>query len=145
MLETFADRFLSQRRYPQAVDRTFTAGLLHHPTLDQFSFLAGIPTVDDHFGLLHQLFYGFELLFVCRVTDQLDPEPGWDHREGSQAPSFPVVRIIVGFFKSAQMSEGPGYLVPVSFHISIHLFGCPENFCDFARYTGLFSYTYLHP
>ena len=47
------------------------------------SFLAGIPAVDNHFGILHQFFDCFELLFVCRVADQLDPESRRDHWEGS--------------------------------------------------------------
>ena len=78
--KSFADRFFCQRRNPKTFHRTAGTCLLHHPTLDQFSFLAGITAVDDFIRVLHQSLNDVKLFFVSRVLYQLDAETWRNHR-----------------------------------------------------------------
>ena len=84
--KAFADGFFRQGRNPQALDRAFGSGFLHHPPLDQFSFLSGIPAVDDHFGLSHQAFDDMELFLDTRIVNQFDTEAGRNHRKAAETP-----------------------------------------------------------
>ena len=135
----------SYRRDPQAVNRTFAARFLHHPALNQFALLPGIAAVDDHFGVLHQRFDDFELLFVSRVTNQFDAEAGRNHRQRSKAPPLPAFRVVVRLLERTEVPEGPCHLVAVPLDIPVHPFGRPEHLRDFACHTGLFCYANFHP
>ena len=96
-------------------------GFLHHPTLNQFTFLAGITAIHNHIGLLHQPFDDAELLFVGGVTDKLDAKTWWHHGQIIHAPRLPIGGIIVRFFQGTKVAIRPRHLIPISLNISLFL------------------------
>ena len=125
VLESFADGVFRQRRNPQPIDRAAAIGFLHHPALNQLSLLTGIPAVDDRFGIPDQSFKNTELLLVAIARDQLDAEPRRNHGQRLQTPRFPFGRIIVRFFKRAEMAVCPRHLITVP--LDIALSPCPRS------------------
>ena len=114
-LKALADGLLGQGGYPQALHRTFSTSLLHHPALDEFTLLPGIAAVDDAVGGLHEFLDDGELLLDALVVLQLDAETGRNHRQLRQAPGLPQRRILAGFLQLAEVAEGPGDLIAVAF------------------------------
>ena len=85
--ESLADGLIGHRRYPQPLHGTGGLCLLHHPALYQLSFLAGITTVDDAVGLLHQPFNHRKLFLNTLVFNQFNAKPLWYHGQGTQCPA----------------------------------------------------------
>ena len=56
----------------------FCLRLLHHPSLDELSFLSGVTAVDDAVGSLHQFLDGGKLLLDAFIVDELDAEALWE-------------------------------------------------------------------
>ena len=71
-LKAFADGLFGQRADPQPLHGTFCSGLLHDPSLYEFTFLTGIAAVDDAVCRLHQLLDDGKLFFHAFVLFQLD-------------------------------------------------------------------------
>ena len=123
-LEALADRLFRQRIDPQSFHRATASRLLIDPPLDQLSLLARITAVDHLVGLVNQRFDYVELFVNTLVTRHFDRETRRDHRQRTEAPGFPLVRIFLRVEQGAQMAEGPGHLVPVPFKIAVFaLFG----------------------
>ena len=114
--ETFFDGFFRHRRNPQSIHGTVCRSLLHHPTLDEFTFLSGIPAVDDAVGFPEQIADHPELLF--HALFQADAEAFRDHRQCRQRPRFPVGRVLIRIFEFAEMSERPRHLIAVAFIVT---------------------------
>ena len=77
--ETFFDGFFCHRRNPQPIDRTLCRSLLHHPALDEFTFLAGIAAVDDAIGFSEKVADHPELFF--HPLFEADAEAFRNHRQ----------------------------------------------------------------
>ena len=122
----FADGFVCHRRDPQPFHWAMGLGLLHHPTLYQFTLLAGIAAVHYAVGGLHQSLDGIELLGVALVVDELDAETFGNHGQGVEAPRLPPWRIVVGLFQGAEVAVGPRHLIPVPFHVAVMARGSPQ-------------------
>ena len=88
--KAFADSIFGQGRYPETLDGYFATSFLVHPTLDELSLLAGITTVDDHFGFRDKLFDGIKLFEDSFVITYLDTKTCWHHRQGGHIPPFPL-------------------------------------------------------
>ena len=73
------------------------------------------------------------------VLNQFYAKPRWNHRQRTEAPSFPVVSVVVRFFQRTQVSECPCNLIAVSLHIAVfRLFGSYYH-GDVSRYTWFFG------
>ena len=118
-LETFTYRLFRQRGNPQALHGTLGSGQLHHPSLYQFSLLAGITAVYDGVGVLHQRCYHLELVFHPLVLLQAYAEAGRYHGQGPERPILPLLVVFVRFLQFAQVAEGPCHLIPVALHVSV--------------------------
>ena len=119
-------------------------GFVHHPALDEFSFLPGIPAVYYDFGFVEQAFYDLELFLDSRVIDHLGFKLFGKHGQVVQVPAFPMGFVIVGFLQGAQMPKGVSYLIPIAFKIAVVLGIGSQNGCDFSGDTGFFGNTDLH-
>ena len=81
VLETFTDGLIRHRRYPQTLHRALRSCLLHHPTLDEFTLLPGITTVDDFISILHQFLNNSKLFLDMVGLDELDAKARRNHRQ----------------------------------------------------------------
>ena len=144
LLETLADGLVGHRRYPQSFHRAFRLCLLHHPPLNQLTFLSGVAAVDDAVGLLHQLLNHGKLFLDALILYQFDAEAGRNHRQCAQRPPFPLWRIVVGFFQRAQVSERPRHLIAVAFHIAVVRAVRSQYAGDVFRHTRFLCNTYNH-
>jgi hypothetical protein len=52
---------------------------VHHPALDELTFLAGVTTVDDAVGFLHQSLDNGELFFDALIFDELNAKALRNH------------------------------------------------------------------
>ena len=68
-----ADALVSQRGYPQPLNRTLGLGQLHDPPLDELSLLSGITAVDDAVGGGKEFLDGVEM-FSDACVHQPSPE-----------------------------------------------------------------------
>ena len=116
LCETFFDGFFRHRRNPQPIHRALCRSLLHHPTLNEFTFLAGIAAVDDAIGFSEQIADHPELFF--HPLFQADAEAFRYHRQCRQRPRFPVGRVLIRIFEFAEMSERPRHLIAVAFVVT---------------------------
>ena len=114
--ETLSDGFFRHRRNPQSFHRTLCRSLLHHPALNELTFLPGIPAIDDAFGLSEQLTDHAELFF--HALFQANAETLRDHRERRQRPRFPIRRVLLRILEFAEMAECPSHLIAVAFEIT---------------------------
>ena len=144
MAESFAYGLVGHRRYPQPLHGAGGLGFLHHPPLYELTLLTGITAVDDAVGLLHQLLDDGKLAFDAFVLDELDAEAGGQHGQGTQVPPFPRVGVVVGFFQRAQVSEGPGHLVAVAFHVSVVRCRGAYDACYVLGHAGFLCYANYH-
>ena len=94
-LETFTNRLFGQRTDPQTLHGALTACLLIDPALDEFAFLTGITAVDDFVGLRDEFFEDVELLVYPFVAMHFDGEARRNHRQRTEAPSLPLLRIFL--------------------------------------------------
>ena len=117
---------------------------LHHPALYKLTFLASVTTINDAIGALHKALYNGKLLLDALVVDKLYTEAWRYHGQGAQAPPLPVLGIIVGLFKGAEVSEGPRHLISVSFHVTIAGTGGSYNASYVLGYAGFLGDTYYH-
>ena len=85
-LEALTNGLLCQGRNPKALHRTMHGGLLHHPALDELSFLPSIAAVHDFVGLLKQRLYDLKLLLHTFVGDKFDSKTRRYHRQAAQGP-----------------------------------------------------------
>ena len=92
---------------------------LHDPPLYELSLLAGITTVDDAVGGLHESLNDSKLFLYAAVVDKLYAEARRYHGQRTEAPPFPVFGVVVGLFEGAEVSEGPCHLIAVAFHIAV--------------------------
>ena len=118
-VEALADSLVGHRRYPKTLDGTLSLSLLHHPTLYQFTLLAGVTAVDDAVGSLHETLDDAELALDAVVVDELDTETRRNHRQRRETPVLPVLGVVVGLFQRAEMSEGPRHLKAITLHVSV--------------------------
>ena len=92
---------------------------LHDPPLYELSLLAGITTVDDAVGGLHESLNDSKLFLYAAVVDKLYAEARRYHGQRTEAPPLPVFGVVVGLFEGAEVSEGPCHLIAVAFHIAV--------------------------
>ena len=117
---------------------------LHHPTLNEFTLLPGITTVDNLVSLTVKTLYRVKLLLNTSVGNEFDTKTLWNHRQSRQRPITPVLLIIIGFFQLTEMTKGPRHLVPISFHVTIVRGSSSQYACDIACHTGFLRYTNYH-
>ena len=72
------------------------------------------------------------------------PEALWHHRKRCQRPSLPQRRVVVRFFQRAQMAEGPGHLITVSFDIPFVARVCSQHIRYLACHAWFLSYADSH-
>ena len=143
-METISDGFLCQGTDPESLDRAFGASKLHHPTLDEFSFLSGITAVNDLSSLFIKGLDNLELLLVYWCVNELDLKLIRNHRETRKLPFLPYVLVVLRGFEHTQVTEGPGNLIAVTLKIAVLSLACTENLGYLQRHTGLFCDTYYH-
>ena len=143
-LEALTDGLLGQGRNPKALHRTLYSGLLHHPALDELSFLPSIAAVHDFVGLLKQRLNDLKLLLHTFVGDQLDTETRRYHRQAAQGPCLPLVGVVVRLLQGAKMAESPRHLIAVTFHVSFMGSIGSQHFGDVAGDTWFFGDTDYH-
>ena len=143
-LESLLDGLVGHRRNPEPPHGAFGLCLLHHPALDEFTFLAGVAAVDDAIGLLHQFFNHGKLPAYALVVDQFDAKPRGQHGQRAEAPAFPHRGIVIGFFQCAQMSESPCHLIAISLHVAVVRCGGTDNTCDILGHTWFLCNTNNH-
>ena len=142
--ETFADFFFGKRRNPETFHRFVAAGFLHHPSLNQFTFLAGITAVNHLVGLINKAFDGFELSNDALVVDKFDAETLRNHRQRAKTPRFPLFAIVVRFFEATKVSEGPSNVITVAFEVAIAANVSAQNIGDVFSNRRFLGYTYYH-
>ena len=142
--KALADGLVGHRRYPQPLDWAPGACLLHHPALNEFSFLPGIAAVHDAVGGLHQAFDDGKLLLDAVVVNELDAESRRQHRQRAQRPTFPLVGVVVGFLQRAQVTERPRHLIAVALHIVLAVAGCPYDAGNVATDAWFLCYANNH-
>ena len=134
--ETLADGLVGHRRNPQSLHGAFRARFLHHPALNQFTLLAGVATVNDAVGLLHEPFDDGKLLLDAVVVDEFDAEARRQHRKRTQRPAFPLFGVVVRLLQRTQVAEGPRHLIAVALHVFL-VVGCgADDSRDVATYAG---------
>ena len=144
MVEAITNSILCQWGYPKSLHRTANACLFHNPTLDKFTFLTGITTVDDHFGSLIEITDNLELLSDSWIINKLSGELLRQHREIVKRPSFPLWVILIRTLQHKKMSKGPGDLIAITFHIALFTLRSAQHFGYLLGYTRLFCYTDYH-
>ena len=72
---------------------------LHDPPLYELSLLAGVTTVDDAVGGLHESLNDSKLFLYAAVVDKLYAEARRYHGQRTEAPPFPVFGVVVGLFE----------------------------------------------
>ena len=92
---------------------------LHHPALDEFTFLSGITAVHNTIGRLHQFLDDSKLFLDTVIVDEFDAEALGYHRQLCQCPRSPGGCVVARLFQGTEMAEGPGHLVAVTFHITV--------------------------
>ncbi len=112
--------------------------------MDEFALLPGIAAVHYAFCLAHESLYDVELLLHTLVVFEAYAEACGHHGELPEAPPFPVGGVVFGVFEFAEVSEGPGHLVTISFEVSLVLCGGSENGGYVACHAGLFCYANDH-
>ena len=70
--KTLLDGLVGHRRNPQSLNGAGGLGLLHHPSLDEFSLLSGVATVYNTIGFLHQALDNLKLLLDTLIVYQLN-------------------------------------------------------------------------
>ena len=115
----FTDSVFRQRTHPQTFHRTFATCLLIDPTLNQLSLLPGITAVNHLIGLRNQTLDHIKLLVYTLISMHFDGETCRNHRQRTQAPCFPLLRIFLRIEQRAEMTECPSNLVSVPFKISV--------------------------
>ena len=143
-LESLAYGIFGQTVDPQPLHRARSLCLEHHPPLDELTLLAGITAVDYLGGLAHECLYGAELPFHPLVSLQFDAEAGRYHGQSSQAPWFPQGRIVGRFLEFTQVAKGPCHLVPIAFHVPVHLPVGSQDVGYIACDGGFLRNTYYH-
>ena len=143
-IEALAYSLIGHRRNPQSLDRTLRSSLLHHPSLNQLTLLAGVTAVDYAVGGLHESLYNGKLSFYAVVVNKLDTETWWNHRQRRKAPMLPHVGIVVRFLQRTKMAEGPRHLVAITLHISIMGTRCAQYSSYIFGYTWFLGYTDNH-
>ena len=103
----------------QTLHRALGLSHLHDPPLYELSLLAGVTTVDDAVGGLHESLNNSKLFLYAAVVDKLYAEARRYHGQRTEAPPLPVFGVVVGLFEGAEVSEGPCHLIAVAFHIAV--------------------------
>ena len=142
--KALADRLVSHRGDPQAFHRTGGLCFLHHPALDEFSFLSGITAVHDTIGRLHQFLDDGKLFLDAVIVNQFDAEALGYHRQLCQCPRSPGGCVVTRLFQGTEMSEGPSHLVAVTFHITVMGAICSQDARNIPSDTRFLSDTYNH-
>ena len=113
--KALTDGFVGHRRYPQSAHGALGLCLLHHPPLYELSLLAGVTTVDDAVGSLHQPLDDGKLLLHAFVFLQAYAELRGNHGQRRQVPRTPHGGIVLGHLQFTKMAEGPCHLIAVAF------------------------------
>ena len=142
--EGFADGLFGEAADPEALHGAGGLGFLHDPPLYEFAFLPGIAAVDDAVGGLHEALDGAELLLITLVVNEFNAEARRYHGQRAEAPSTPLVGVVLRLFEGAEVAEGPGDLVAVAFHIAIVRGIGAQHLGNLTSHRGFLSNTNYH-
>ena len=120
--------------------------LLHHPSLDEFTLLTGITTVDDALGIFVETTDDFELLSDTLVVLESDAELLGNDGEPDDAPCLPSRVVFVGVLEFTKVAERPRHLIAISLPVALTgptLVGS-KYLCDALRYARFLGDTNLH-
>ena len=99
---------------------------MHHPSLNKFTLLSSVATVDYGVSLQHELLHHGKLLFNMFSMYEFYAESLWNHGQSAEAPRLPCLGIVMRFLQRTEVTVSPCHLVSVAFHISV--FGsCGSN------------------
>ena len=78
------------------------------------------------------------------VVDEFDAETRRDHGQGPEAPTAPLVAVVLRLLEGAEVAKGPGYLVAVALHVAVVGGIGPQHLGNLLRHTRLFSNANYH-